>query len=92
MAAERDLGHSYHVESHVALLQHLSGIVVSSSALDAIVVPTIRTESLQPAVRLAGDTWRTDLDVWRHRLTGFSVPGDVNDAVKFRELPSWTDA
>lgn len=92
MAAERDLGHSYHVESHVALLQHLSGIVVSSSALDAIVVPTIRTESLQPAVRLAGDTWRTNLVVWRHRLTGFSVPGDVNDAVKFLELPSWTDA
>ena len=92
MDAERDLGHSYRVESHVALLQRLSGIVVSSSALDAIVVPTIRTESLQPAARLAGDTWRTDLDGWQHRLTGFSVPGDVNDAVKFLEPPSWTDA
>lgn len=175
MDAERDLGDSYYIGSHMALLQRPSGIAISPRALDAI-VRTIRPESLRPAALLAGDigcalmvlcniekqvrpavhegsevtnathaywqgvlerrfqlmidhiatlllprdanalvyrcalmslptahkrltaisvltcvsfvhAWRTDLDVWRHRLVGLLVPDDLNYAVKFLEFP-----
>lgn len=48
------LADSFHIESHEALLQRGTAVESSPRALDAIVVPTIRPESLQPAADLAG--------------------------------------
>jgi len=44
---------SFHIESHASLLHRPSGAELPSRALDAIVVPTIRPDSLQPAIDLA---------------------------------------
>ena len=46
---------SFHIGSHAALLQPSAEAEVPDKALDAIVVPTIRPQSLQAAVVLAGD-------------------------------------
>lgn len=54
MDTESDLGDSYHIESPAALLQCPPGIAVSPKALDAIIIRTIRLESLQPAALLDG--------------------------------------
>jgi hypothetical protein len=48
------LGDSFHIESHDAVLQRPTA-ETSPRALDAIVVPTIRTQALQTATALAGD-------------------------------------
>lgn len=55
MGAGSNLGDSFHIESHAALLQHPTGAGLSRRALDAIVVPTIRPQSLQTATALASD-------------------------------------
>ena len=55
MSAGTDLGNAFHVESHAALLQKPPHAEVSPRALDAIVVPTIRPDSLGTAVALASD-------------------------------------
>ena len=54
MTAGTDPGDSFHIESHTALLPH-STAEFPSRALDAIVVPTIRPESLRTAALLASD-------------------------------------
>jgi hypothetical protein len=46
---------SFHIESHVALLQLPADAEVAGPGLDAIVVPTIRPTSLGPAIALAAD-------------------------------------
>jgi hypothetical protein len=50
-----NLGDSFHIESHATLLQQPTGDEVPYRALDAIVVPTIRPQSLQTAAVLASD-------------------------------------
>ena len=45
----------FHIESHAPLLQRTTVAKLSPRALDAIVVPTIRPESLQSSVELARD-------------------------------------
>jgi hypothetical protein len=51
-----ELGDSFHIESHAALLQQRPvGVDVPGRALDAIIVPTIRPQSLQTAATLARD-------------------------------------
>jgi hypothetical protein len=60
LGAGIEMGDSCHIESHAALLQQPTGTAVSATAvpakvLDAIVVPTIRPDSLQPAAILARD-------------------------------------
>jgi hypothetical protein len=47
------LGNSFHIESHAALLQQPPNGEAPYRALDAIVVPTIRPQSLQTAAVLA---------------------------------------
>jgi hypothetical protein len=46
---------SFHIESHVALLQWPTDAVSDGPGLDAIIVPTIRPRSLGPAIALAAD-------------------------------------
>jgi hypothetical protein len=53
--AGSNLGDSFHIESHAALLQQPADAELPQGALDAIVVPTIRPQSLQPAADLASD-------------------------------------
>ena len=53
MGAGCNLGNSFHIESHAALLQQPPNGEASYRALDAIVVPTIRPQSLQTAAVLA---------------------------------------
>jgi hypothetical protein len=55
LPAGSNLGNSFHIESHAALLQQPADAEVSRRALDAIVVPTIRPQSLQPATVLASE-------------------------------------
>jgi hypothetical protein len=55
LSAGTDLGDSFHIESHEALLQQSVGAEVTDRALDAIVVPTIRPWSLATAAVLADD-------------------------------------
>lgn len=55
MPAGSNLGDSFHIESHAALLQQPTEAEASRRALDAIVVPTIRPQSLQPATVLASE-------------------------------------
>lgn len=55
MPAGSNLGDSFHIESHAALLQQPADAEVPRRALDAIVVPTIRPQSLQPATVLASE-------------------------------------
>jgi hypothetical protein len=50
-----DLGASFHIESHAALLQQPTNAGAPGRALDAIVVPTIRPWSLRTAAVLASD-------------------------------------
>jgi hypothetical protein len=47
---------SFHIESHAALLQQPTDAQMAHKALDAIVVPTIRPQAVQPAINLARDT------------------------------------
>jgi hypothetical protein len=46
---------SFHIGSHEALLQRPTDAVAAGPGLDAIVVPTIRPWSIQPAIALAAD-------------------------------------
>jgi hypothetical protein len=55
LTAGTDLGDSFHIESHTALLPQSTDAVVPGKVLDAIVVPTIRPQSLQTAAVLASD-------------------------------------
>jgi hypothetical protein len=55
LTAGTHLGNSFHIESHTALLQQSADTEVPQSALDAIVIPTIRPQSLRTAAVLAGD-------------------------------------
>jgi len=55
LTAGSDLGDSFHIGSHAALLQQSTAIEVPGRVLDAIVVPTIRPESLRTAAQLATD-------------------------------------
>jgi hypothetical protein len=59
LSAGRAEDSSFHIESHAALLQHLTGAEAagpkSQPHLDAVVVPTIRPWLLGPASALAGD-------------------------------------
>jgi hypothetical protein len=50
------LDDSFHIESHAALLQQSADDVSARRALDAIIVPTIRPQSLEPAKMLARGT------------------------------------
>jgi hypothetical protein len=51
-----NVGNSFHIESHAALLQQQPvDVDVPGRALDAIIVPTIRPQSLQTAATLARD-------------------------------------
>jgi hypothetical protein len=50
-----DLGDSFHIESHTALLPQSIDAEVPGRPLDAIVVPTIRPQSLRTAAQLASD-------------------------------------
>lgn len=53
MSAGTSHNHSFHIESHSALLQLPTGGDIAGPGLDAIVVPTIRPTSLGPAIALA---------------------------------------
>ena len=55
MGAGSNLGDSFHIESHAALVQQPAHTEVSQRVLDAIVVPTIRPRSLRTAAALADD-------------------------------------
>jgi len=55
LGAGSNLGDSVHIESHAALLQQPTAAVVAGSGLDAVVVPTIRPESLDSAASLASE-------------------------------------
>jgi hypothetical protein len=55
LSAGTDQDNSFHIESHAALLQRPTDAVTAGPGLDAIVVPTIRPWSLQPAIALAAD-------------------------------------
>lgn len=55
MSAGADQDNSFHIESHVALLQLPTDADVAGPSLDAIVVPTIRPTSLGSAIALAAD-------------------------------------
>jgi hypothetical protein len=55
LTAETDLSDSFHIESYAALLQHSAETEAPTRALDAIVVPTIRPQSLRTAAALAGN-------------------------------------
>jgi hypothetical protein len=55
VSAGTGLDDSFHVGSHAALLSESTHVEVSPQALDAIVVPTIRPQSLRAAAMLAGD-------------------------------------
>jgi hypothetical protein len=55
LSAGTDLCESFHIESHAALLQHPAEADMSPRALDAIIVPTIRPQSLHTAAVLASD-------------------------------------
>jgi hypothetical protein len=55
LTAGTDLGDSFHIESHAALLPQSTAAEVPGRALDAIVVPTIRPQSLRTAALLADD-------------------------------------
>ncbi|HTX29281.1 MAG TPA: hypothetical protein VME19_19935 [Streptosporangiaceae bacterium] len=55
MSTWTDLDNSFHVESHASLLPETTHAEVSPRVLDAIVVPTIRPQSLQAAATLADD-------------------------------------
>jgi hypothetical protein len=53
LTAGTDLDKSFHIESHAVLLQQSTDAEVPDRALDAIVVPTIRPQSLRTAAVLA---------------------------------------
>jgi hypothetical protein len=53
LTAETDLGDTFHIESHSVLLQQSADAIVPNRALDAIIVPTIRPQSLRTAAMLA---------------------------------------
>jgi hypothetical protein len=55
LSAGSSLDDSFHIESHQTLLQQPAGAATSRRALDAIVVPTIRPQSLSAAIALARD-------------------------------------
>ena len=55
MSAGFGQNESFHIESHTALLQLPDSADVAGSRLDAIIVPTIRSASLGPAISLAAD-------------------------------------
>jgi hypothetical protein len=55
LTAAADLGNSFHIESHAALLQQSLHNEASDRNLDAIVVPTIRPQSVPIAAMLASD-------------------------------------
>jgi hypothetical protein len=44
-----------HIESHAALLEQPAAVVVEGGGLDAVIVPTIRPESLETAASLASE-------------------------------------
>ncbi len=56
MVAGTHLDYSFHIESHAALLAQSAAVEVPDTALDAIVVPTIKPWSLGAAAVLASDT------------------------------------
>lgn len=53
--AGSNLGDSFHLESHATLLQQPAPTEAAQRLLDAIIVPTIRPESLRSAIMLASD-------------------------------------
>jgi hypothetical protein len=55
LTAGTDLGYSFHIESHLALLPQPADAELAERVLDAIVVPTIRPQSLRTAAVLAND-------------------------------------
>jgi hypothetical protein len=55
LGAGSNLGDSFHIESHAALVQQPAHIDMSQRTLDAIVVPTIRPRLLQAAAALADE-------------------------------------
>jgi hypothetical protein len=55
LGAGSNLGDSFHIESHATLLQKPAVDKVARRALDAIVVPTIRPQSLRTATLLASE-------------------------------------
>jgi hypothetical protein len=55
LGAGSSLVDSFHIESHATLLQQPADAAASRRALDAIVVPTIRPQSLRTATMLASD-------------------------------------
>ena len=55
MTVETDMGGSFHIESHTALLSQSTDAECPSRVLDAIVTPTIRPQSLRTAALLASD-------------------------------------
>lgn len=55
MSAGTGQDNSFHIESHVTLLQRPTDAVADGPGLDAIIVPTIRPRSLGPAIALAAD-------------------------------------
>jgi len=55
LTAGTDLDSSFHIESHAALLQQPAAAEASGRVLDAIVVPTIRPQSLRTAAVLADE-------------------------------------
>jgi hypothetical protein len=55
LTAGTDLDDSFHIESHTALLPQSTDAEFPRRGLDAIVVPTIRPQSLQTAALLASD-------------------------------------
>jgi len=55
VTAGSDLGDSFHIVSHAALLPQSTDAEFPRRGLDAIVVPTIRPQSLRTAALLASD-------------------------------------
>jgi hypothetical protein len=55
LGARNNLGDSFHIESHASLLRQPADTKVARRALDAVVVPTKRPQSLRTATLLASD-------------------------------------
>jgi hypothetical protein len=80
---------------HIAeqLLLRDTGAPVTGSALMSLAAARRRLTTISPLACLSFlRAWRTDLDVWRHRLLNLPVLGDLVDAAKYLDLPTQTGA
>ncbi len=75
------------------LLLKDTGAAVTGSALMSLAAARRRLTVISPLACLSFlRAWRTDLDVWRHRLLNLPVVDDLADAAKYLDLPTQTGA